>query len=336
MEDGGVELGVGVRLATEEGYGGAGDDGEGDHGGGGVAGEAEEEFALGLAEDEGLAGLHFNSGEKELGAEFGEDDFDEVVLAGRDAAGEEEQVKGETFGDEAAGVFEVVLGDGEDGGEAAGLADLGGDGIRVRIADLFEGRGGVDGDDFVACGEDGDAGLAIDVDLSLANGGEYGDVVEAEAGAAGEDDAAGVGVAAGGGPVFAGAGLAGGGHLAVRKRRVFDHDYSVGAEGHGGTSHDFDALAGEDFAGEAGSGADFPDDLERAGEVGTADAVAIADAAGGGGIVAVGGDVGGEDAASGVEEGNGFGFGEGGDALGDGGQGLKISQSFHPSSLMEE
>lgn len=185
MEDGGVELGVGVRLATEEGYGGAGDDGEGDHGGGGVAGEAEEEFALGLAEDEGLAGLHFNSGEKKLGAEFGEDDFDEVVLAGRDAAGEEEQVKGETFGDEAAGVFEVVLGDGEDGGEAAGLADLGGDGIRVRIADLFEGRGGVDGDDFVACGEDGDAGLAIDVDLSLANGGEYGDVVEAEAGAAG-------------------------------------------------------------------------------------------------------------------------------------------------------
>ncbi len=93
MEDGGVELGGGVRLAAEEGDGGAGDDGEGDHGGRRVAGEAEEKFAIGLAEDEGLAGLHFYPGEEEFGSEFGEDDFDEVVLAGRDAAGEEEEVK---------------------------------------------------------------------------------------------------------------------------------------------------------------------------------------------------------------------------------------------------
>ncbi len=260
LEDGGVELGVGVCLATEEGDGGAGDDGEGDHGGGRVAREAEEVFAFGLAEDEGLAGLHFDAGEEELGAEFGEDDFDEVVLAGGDAAGEEEEVEGEAFGDEAAGIFEIVFGDGEDGGEAAGLADLGGDGVRVGVADLFEGGGGVDGDDFVAGGEDGDAGLAMDVDLGLADGGEEGDMVEAEAGAALEDDAAGLGVTAGGGPVFAGAGLAGGGHLAVGEGRVFDHDDSVGTEGHGGTGHDLDALAGADFAEEAGSGADFTDD----------------------------------------------------------------------------
>ncbi len=215
------------------------------------------------------------------------------------------------------------------------MADLGGDGVGVGVADLFEGGGGFDGDDFVAGGEDGDAGLAVDVDLSAADGSEKGDVVETEAGAAVEDDVAGFGVAAGGGPVFAAAGLAGGGHEAVGERGVFDHDDGIGTGGHGGTGHDFDALAGADLAGEACAGADFADDLEGAGEVGSADGVAIADAAGGGGIVAVGGEVGGEDAVGGVEEGDGFGFGEGADPFGDGGEGLRISQCFHPSSLME-
>ena len=64
MEDGGVELGVGVRLATEEGYGGAGDDGEGDHGGGGVTGE-------GVGDEGGGGGISFGGGVGGLGLRGG-------------------------------------------------------------------------------------------------------------------------------------------------------------------------------------------------------------------------------------------------------------------------
>jgi len=62
--------------------------------------------------------------EEELGAEGGEGALDEIVLAGGDASGEEQQVGGEGAFDGGAGLGFAVRRHGEDDGASAGASDL--------------------------------------------------------------------------------------------------------------------------------------------------------------------------------------------------------------------
>ena len=116
-----------------------------------------------FAEDEGFAGLDFYAGEVELRAEAGEGGFDEVVFACGDAAGNQEHVG---FGGLCEGCVEGfgrVGGSGEDDGFTTGAGDEGGKHGCVGIADFSRARCGVDGDEFVAGGENGDAWAGEDL-----------------------------------------------------------------------------------------------------------------------------------------------------------------------------
>lgn len=110
----------GVGASGEAVESGTGEDFETDHGGSRVAGEAEEESVAGAAEDERLTGLNGDAVEEELCAELLECKFDDIVLAGGDAAGEEKEIGFEALFDERAGFVETVWGGGKDNGDAAG------------------------------------------------------------------------------------------------------------------------------------------------------------------------------------------------------------------------
>ena len=80
------EAEVRFALAGEEVKRQAGEEFEGDVGGGGVAGEAEEGFGLHVAEDYGGTGLDCGAVEVEGGTERGQCLFDVIEFAGGDAA----------------------------------------------------------------------------------------------------------------------------------------------------------------------------------------------------------------------------------------------------------
>jgi hypothetical protein len=77
---------------------------------------------------------------------------------------------------------------------------------------------------------------------------------------------------------------------------VFDHDDRVGALGDRGAGHNFHGLAGADGAGEYFAGANLADHAQAAGQVGGSNGKAVADGAVEGRIIAIGGNVLGEDA----------------------------------------
>ena len=86
---------------------------------------------------------------------------------------------------------------------------------------------------------------------------------------------------------------------AVHADGVLDHHHGIGARGNGRAGHDFDRLAGTDYAREALAGAHLADDLQLAGQVGGTHGITVANRAGHGGDVAVGGDVFGQHASGG-------------------------------------
>ena len=102
VDEGGLcEARCAAGFAGEGAENGRGEEQEGDHGGDGVAGKSEEGERGGiwcarreLAKDGGLAGLNADAGEVEGGPALGEGLLDEVVFAGGDASGEEQQVAG--------------------------------------------------------------------------------------------------------------------------------------------------------------------------------------------------------------------------------------------------
>lgn len=106
--------------------------------------------------------------------------------------------------EQRAEIIEVVASDAEGKGFAASEGDLGSEAIAVGVANLVRLRSGVDLDQFVTGGEDGDAGLREDLDLNSADGGERGDVRRRETRAGEDERIAGAGLAAGGNDVGAG------------------------------------------------------------------------------------------------------------------------------------
>ena len=78
-----------VGLPAEYLHGGTRDNFEGHHSRSRIAGQPEEERSARRSENERLPGLDENAVEIELRAKVGEYAFDDVVLAGRDATGEQ-------------------------------------------------------------------------------------------------------------------------------------------------------------------------------------------------------------------------------------------------------
>jgi hypothetical protein len=134
---------------------------EGDHGGDRITGQAEDEFVAAASEDCGLARANRDGVEEEFRAEGFEDRFDEIVLAHRNATGENKNVVLEAEFDFCAEVVDAIESVAERDGLAASKTDLCGEGDAIAIADVKgTGRFG-DGNNFVAGGEDGDEGLLV-------------------------------------------------------------------------------------------------------------------------------------------------------------------------------
>lgn len=85
---------------------------------------------------------------------------------------------------------------------------------------------------------------------------------------------------------------------------VFDHDHGVCMRGHGGAGHDLDCRAG--FQAKVGgfAGPNLAEDAQAARGVGGAKSESVANTAGGGGHVAVGQNVGGENPSKCLAKGN--------------------------------
>src|SRR5438067_8762945 len=157
---------------------------------------------------DGFAGLHADAGEEELGAEPGKNVFDEVVLAGGDATGEEQQVPHTALKDSLAEIFSSIFGDLQSAGEAANGLDESRDRVAVGVADLMWRELVVEADQFVACGKDGDLRPPIDLQVSEAAGGSLGDLGGGDRGSGWDDDISSAGFGAAADDVFAAGELA--------------------------------------------------------------------------------------------------------------------------------
>src|SRR5207302_5609082 len=141
------------------------------------------------------------------------DGFDEVVLAHGDAAGEDQDVFLEAALDSGAEFLDIVGSVAEQNWLAAGEADLCGQGDTVGVADLERTREGVNGDDFVAGGKNGDARPGGATEFGGADLRGDGELGVAEAGARSEDDSAGSSFCAAGDDGLSGAGEIGRAHV---------------------------------------------------------------------------------------------------------------------------
>ncbi len=206
-----------------------------------------------------------------------------------------------------AKVVQTVAGDAEAHGLAAGERDLGGEAVTIGVADLVGQWGGVDLDQLVAGGEDGDAGTREDLDLGSADCGEGSDMGGGEARAGGDEPIALARFAAGWNDVAAGADLAVWleADASVHGFDVFEHNDRVRSCRERRAGHDLQCGAGfERCGGGRLAGAEDAGDREpvATGECGGLNSVAIAGGAVEGREVAIGADGLCENAMDGVEE----------------------------------
>lgn len=257
-----------------------------------------------FSENEGFAGLDLYAGEVELCAEAGEGGFDEVVLARGDSAGDEEHVGLNGFSQRGVESFGGVGGGGKDEGIATGTGDERGEHGSVGVADFAGAGGDIDGNEFVAGGEDGDARPCKDFEPGVAAGGGEGDLRGAELDTGRKEFVAAAGLRASGDDVIAGID----GSRCIQRDRaagffdVLEHDDAVGAFGDGRAGHDLPCggrgqRGGRGFAGVGGSG-NGEDDV--CGGFGGAACVAVASGAREGWLIVVGEKRSGEDAVGSV------------------------------------
>ena len=249
----------------------------------------------------------------EGGAEAGEGGFNEIEFACGDSAGDEEHVGLHRLCECGVEGFGGVGGGGEDDRLGAGAGYECGEHGGVGVAN-FAGSGfGADGNEFVAGGEDGYAGTDVDVEVRVSAGCSEGDLGGGESDPRGELFITTAGLCAFGDDVFAGLDFALGGEAdcVVRSFYVFEHDDAIGAGGDGGAGHDFPRFAWGKRAGWCLSGMRGSGDGEcMCAEASSGAAgVAIAGGAREGGLIVVGSDGGGEDAAGGVGERDALGAG---------------------------
>ena len=296
----------GLRLAGKQLDGGASEDLERNHGRGGVARKAEHEGPADAAEHERLAGLNQDPVEIEFSAERCKHRFDDVVFAGRDAAGQQKHVVAEAVFHQRPGVPGFVTRHRKDNGQASGALDLHGQGAGVGVAHLVRPDGRVNVDDFVPGGNDRDTRPAIHPNQCFPDGGQQSNLRKTEAGASGEQSLALAGFGAPRVDEFSRPGRAAGDDRIALARCVLNHHDSVGAVRNRRSCHDFNGLTGaEDRTGRF-TGADFTGDRQAPRQVGGTDGIPVADGSRQGRIVPVGQGVPGKHPSVRVFEPHGF------------------------------
>jgi hypothetical protein len=329
--------GSGGGFASQRGQDRGGEEVEGDGAGDGVAGEREEwnrrlpcpgiQGSGQLSESQRFAGLNGQAAKEEGGARVDKRPVDEVESPGGDAARDEEHC------DVQRGVYNrlngrikqflPVLNGGEKDGFCAGGRDHRGQHGAVGVADLVGARGVLNGNQFIAGGQDRHAGPGMDGDLRVAALGGEGDVGRGEADPGGNERIAGVSLSAARDDVVSrlqgtrrlqANGLANlGGSLTILG--VFDHEHGIGTLGDGGAGHDLPYFSGRELAGYRLPGANLAGKCEELVRLGGADGESVAGGAWEGGLVAIGVDWLRQDAAGRGGESYGFrrdGFARGG------------------------
>ncbi len=109
------------------------------------------------------------------------DTLHQVVLAGRNAAGEQQQIESQAVFDQIAGTGIEIGGDRQNPRAAAGARHLHRQRLDIGVADLIIKRRLVHFDDLVAGSKDGDFWPAEDPDPGTADGGQQRDLGEAQA-----------------------------------------------------------------------------------------------------------------------------------------------------------
>ena len=223
---------------------------------------------------------------------FGESALHEVVLAGGDAAGEQQHVGLESLLDQFLRGFFVVLCDRKNEWITARAPHLCRNGVRIRVPDLMGGRGFGDPYDLIARCDDGNSWARVNGDTRVAGGCDPRHACIADASALWQHDRSLAGLA--------------GRRRDVRSARlgtirfdrpvgvphgVFHHKNGVRAFGHRRTGHDFDRFAGFDGAGKTLARANLTDDAKTPRYIGGSNGKAISRRPVEGRIIAVGRDV---------------------------------------------
>ena len=217
---------------------------EGDHGGDGIAREAEYEFVAAASEDCGLARANRDGVEEKFRAEGFEDRLDKVVLPHGDATGEDEDVVLEAELDFCAEVVDAIEGVAQRDRLASGETHLRGEGDAVAIANVkWTGRFD-DGNNFVTGAKDGDAGLLGAEQTGGADLRGDSEFSEAKTKAGSKNQVASVRFASLRNDVLARLGVAIERDSIAGAAGELNHDDGIGTGRYGGTGHDLDAGGG--------------------------------------------------------------------------------------------
>jgi len=254
--------------------------------------------------------LDTDTGEVEPCAEASKGGFDKVKFAGGNATGDEQHVGFESLREGSVEGFGGVNGGGKDDGFSAGVGDECGEHRCIGIANFAVAGDGINGNKFVAGGENGYARTNVHIELCIPAGGGEGDLGGSEIGAGGELFVAATRLRTFGNDIFPGVDGAGRNESDAATRNVggffhvLEHDDAVGIGGDGCAGHDFPCFAFGQRTGwflacmcRAGDGK-----REMRGGFSRSASIAIASGARKGRLVVVSCDGRGEDAAIGVRE----------------------------------
>ncbi len=249
-------------CATENVNGGNDKQLEGDHGGDGIAREAEHGFVAATAKHGGLAGTNGDGVEIKFSAQAVQNGLDQVVFAHGDPAGKDEHVFAKALLDFGGKVVDAVECVDERNGFATGQSYLRAQRDGVAVANVKRsGRFG-DGNNFVAGGENGDSRFLVANQGRGAHLPGYSELGETEAQAGAQREIAGVRFTAAWNDVLAGMSGTFQGDGIPGARREFDHDDGVSARRNGRSSHDLDTCAWMERLGHGISSFDFADAAE--------------------------------------------------------------------------
>ncbi len=246
-----------------------------DERGDGIAGQAEDGQGAELAEHQRFARAHGDGPEILHEPFIGQRVAHQIMGADAGAAGGEQQIgmggAGGGLGDGVA----VIGGDGQDQRNGALGADEGGEGVGVRADDAAGRDRGAGERNFIAGGEDGDDGLAMDGEPGVIGGGCEADGARGEAGACGDQRVTARKILALAADMFALDtldvwGERGEAHVIAGYRGIFLEHHAIGAIWDQAARVEADGFAGLEAAGERVACGGFADDAERLAEIGGA------------------------------------------------------------------
>ena len=199
-----------------------------------------------LAEDNRSPGLNFRAGEEELRVQFLQGLLDQIVTPHRDSAGHQQQVRRHSLFDQSAQPVQFVRGYGQKNGFTPRAANLHGQGITIRVANLSWARSGLDAHNLVPGCEHGNSWELVHLQSRFADRCGQRDSHLIQTQAVIQQHRA-----------FASLGAAGNNVLARRNaprdldlfavlRGVLDHHHRIRPSGHGRAGHNRCALSGAD------------------------------------------------------------------------------------------